>query len=73
MIPIHPAIDLAFQVWAWIAGIWFVLWVASKITRANRSIEQAKDLPGGLRYQEEVESTEVEYEADEELGYRAHA
>ena len=73
MISIHPAIDLAFQVWAWIAGIWFVFWVASKITRANQTIEQAKDLPGGLRYQEEDESTGVEYETDEELEYRAHA
>jgi len=67
--PLHPATELAFQIWAWIAGIWFVWWVIMKITGANKMIEEAKYLPGGMYYDE----TEEEKAAREELEYRAHA
>lgn len=68
-IELHPAVELAFQIWAYIGGIWFVLWVITKITESNKMIEAAKSLPGGMNYQETPEETA----AREELEYRAHA
>ena len=66
--PIHPAVELAFQIWALIAGIWLVLWVVSKFAQANRMIENAKNIPGGMNYQPEEEDY-----ATEEMKWKAHA
>lgn len=66
---VHPALELAFEIWAYIFGILIVFWVINKLTRSNTTFEDAKILPGGLHYQE----PEKFDEEIEELGYRAHA
>lgn len=65
----HPAIELGVQVWGYIAAIWLVLWIIMKLSNANKVIENAKNIPGGMNYQEPAEVDEE----NEELGYRAHA
>lgn len=51
---IHPAIQLAFEIWGLLLAIAFVLFcivkIDQKIHAANNIINSAKDLPGGLNY-----------------------
>lgn len=62
-----PAAMLGIQILAYLAGIWLVVLVFSKLTSANQMIENAKHIPGGVLYKE---TEEVD---DEEIAYRAHA
>lgn len=69
MIPVdvHPAVAVAFEIWGLLLAIAFVLFcivkIDDKIKSANRAINAAKDLPGGLNYgpnKEDANEAELE-------------
>lgn len=72
---LHEATELAFQIWAYIGGTALVLWCINKLVKANAVIEGAKNIPGGMNYQEPKPKLAPSEEEDEfeELSWRAHA
>lgn len=65
---ITRVLDLLWQVGAWIAGIWIVLWVITKLTKTNREINEALAGPQPCRSYDPSLDEELEEFAD-----RAHA
>jgi len=76
MIKLHEATELAFQIWGFLGATALVLWVINKLVKANAVIEGAKNIPGGINYQEPKPAKlapSEEEEEFEELSWRAHA